>query len=320
MSTLAPGFARGADRPRLNLKGPILLGLAIVVLVIGGGLLAAVWTPIDKGASLSGTIVVETRTRAVQHDRGGIIGAVHVAEGAEIKAGDLIATLDTSSLDEQIGALRTQQKASLRQLDLIREEAALLGELVKKQLTSRPRLVAAERMIAEIEKEAAGFVGRIAIIEQELRKAEIRSPVAGRVLTLAVHGKGAVVAPGGKVADIVPVDDRLVVEGRLSPTLVDLVKPGLPAKVWLMGVAWRDSRPLAARLAWISPDTIEDRRTGLPYFSARVELEEPRSEIARRIALHPGQRADILVVTGARTLLEQLLDPILRNINRAFRI
>lgn len=307
-------------RPRLSLRGPILLGLAVIALVIGGGIGAATWTPIDKGASLSGTVIVETKTRAIQHDRGGIIGAVHVVEGAEIKAGDLVATIDTSALQEQVGALRTQQKAALRQLDLMREEALLLGDLVKKQLTSRPRLVAAERTIAEIEKEAAGFVGRIAIVEQEVAKAEIRSPVAGRILALAVHGRGAVVAPGGIVAQIVPLDDRLVIEGRLSPALIDLVKPGLPAKVWLTGVAWRDSRPLPARLAWISPDAIEDRRTGLTYFTARVELTQSRREIEGRLSLHPGQRADILVVTGARTLFEQLLDPILRNVNRAFRI
>lgn len=307
-------------RPRLDLRGPIAVGLAVIVLVIGGGFGAAVWTPIEKGASLSGTIIVETKTRAIQHDRGGIIGAVHVLEGAEIKAGDLVATLDTTSLDQQITALRAQQAASQRQLDLIREEASLLGELVKKQLTSRPRLVAAERQIAEIEKDVAGFVGRIAMMEQELRNAEIRSPVAGRVLSLAVHGRGAVVSPGGTVAEIVPLEDRLVVEGRLSPALIDLVKPGLPAKVWVTGVAWRDSRPLAARLAWISPDAVEDRRTGLTFFLARVELDEPRRALERRLPLHPGQRADILVITGARTLLEQLVTPIMRNLNRAFRI
>ena len=53
--------------------------------------------------------------------------------------------------------------------------------------------------------------------------------------------------------------------------------------------------------------------------STTLQLDEPRSEIARRFQLHPGQRTEILVRTGERTLLDHILDPVMRNINRAFR-
>jgi len=93
----------------------------------------------------------------------------------------------------------------------------------------------------------------------------------------------------------------------------------MPAKVWLTALSWREQRPLAARLAWVSPDSVEDRRSGLPYFLARVELQESRQEIAKRVPLQPGMRSEILLMTGQRTLLDQLVDPLLRNINKAFR-
>ena len=57
----------------------------------------------------------------------------------------------------------------------------------------------------------------------------------------------------------------------------------------------------------------------LPFFVTRIELDETRSEIAKRFQLHPGQRTEILVMTGQRTLLDHILDPVMRNINRAFR-
>ena len=93
----------------------------------------------------------------------------------------------------------------------------------------------------------------------------------------------------------------------------------MPAKVWLTGLSWREQRPLRARLAWVSPDSVEDKRTGSPYYVARVELSEARADIAKRMTLLPGMRSEVLLLTGERTLLDQLLDPLMRNINRAFR-
>jgi multidrug efflux pump subunit AcrA (membrane-fusion protein) len=139
------------------------------------------------------------------------------------------------------------------------------------------------------------------------------------VLTLAVNGKGAVVQPGATVLELVPEDDRLVIEGHIAPNQIENVKPGMPAKVWLSALSWREQRPLRAKLAWVSPDSVEDKRTGAPYYVARVELLETRSEIGKRMTLLPGMRAEILLQTGERTLLDQLVDPLMRNIARAFR-
>ena len=314
----APG-SQPMRAPRLDIRGPLLFAIGVILVFFGVGIGSAAYAPIDKGVALSGTIIVESKVKAVQNARGGIIGRIMVAEGQDVTAGQLLATLDTQALDDQIAALKAQQAASRRQLELIRQETTTMADLLERKLAARSRVLALERQVAEVEKEAASFVARIAIAEQELARAEIRSPVAGRVLSLAVTGPGAVVQPGAAIVEIVPQDDRLVIEGRLAPTLVDNVKHGMDAKVWLTGLNWRESRPIKARLAWLSPDSIEDKRSGQSYFVARVELTEPRAEIAKRVALHPGMRTEILLLTGERTLLDQLLDPLIRNINRAFR-
>ena len=174
-------------------------------------------------------------------------------------------------------------------------------------------------LVAEIEKEAAGIAARLGMAEREVERAAIRAPVSGRLLTLAVASQGGVIAPGGTVAEIVPDDDRLVIEGRLAPNQMENVRPGMAAKVWLTALSWREQRPLPATLAWVSPDSVEDRRTGAPYFIARVELTNSRSEISKTVALQAGMRSEVLLMTGQRTLLDQLIDPLMRNLNRAFR-
>jgi HlyD family type I secretion membrane fusion protein len=173
--------------------------------------------------------------------------------------------------------------------------------------------------VAEVEKEAAGHSAKIALLQQELERAAVTSPVSGRILTLHVTGPGAVIQPGQSVLELVPESDRLVIEGRLGPNQIDNVKPGMPAKVWLTALSWRDQRPLMGTLAWMSADAVEDKRTAAPYFVARIEIEGARDNVEKRVQLHPGMRAEILLLTGESTMLERLLDPLYRNVNRAFR-
>lgn len=305
--------------PRLDLGLPLMIGTVAVLTFFGAGLGGAAYAPIEKGVGLPGKIIVESKAKPVQHPRGGSIADVNVVEGQHVAMGDVLMTLDTQALCEQIAALRSQSEAAGRQLDLIRAEAATMSDLLERKLAAKSRVLQLERQVEEVSKEATGLASRIAVAQGELDKSALRAPVAGRVLSLAVAGRGAVVQPGATVLEIVPDDDRLVVEGHLTPNQVEDIKPGMTAKVWLTALSWRDQRPLLAKLAWVSADSVEDKRTGQPYFVARVELNETRAEIAKSVALQPGMRAEILLVTGHRTLLSQLLDPLMRSVHHAFR-
>lgn len=304
---------------RLDIGGPARAGWLVVLAFFGFGVGTAAMAPIDKGVGMPGTIIVESRVKPVQHERGGTVAAVLVSEGQKVRAGDVIATLDTTSVREQLTALQAQADAARRQLTLARQEAQTMSELLDRKLAARSRVLGLERQVAEIEKEAAALDARIAIAKNEISRAEVRAPEAGRILSLAVKGTGGVLQAGATAAEIVPDDDRLVIEGRLQPNQIENIRAGMPAKVWLTALSWREQRPLAAKLSWISPDVVEDRRSGAAHFIARVELSQPRSEIEKTIALQPGMRSEVLLLSGERTLLDQLIDPLMRNINRAFR-
>jgi RND family efflux transporter MFP subunit len=309
----------GRSHPALDVRLPVGIGVAVVVAFFGIGIGAAAYAPIDKGIGLPGTIIVETKVKAVQHQRGGQVSRIHVVEGQLVRAGDTLVTLDTRAIDEQLTAMKAQAELAKRQLSLARDEAATMTELLDRKLAARSRVLALERQVAELEKEAAGLIARIAVAEQELERAELRAPVGGRVLKLKVASEGAVVAPGATVLEIVPESDRLVIEGRLQPNQIEALKPGMAAKVWLTALSWREQRPLPARLAWVSADSVEDPRSGQHYFIARVELAERPADVSKQLVLHPGMRAEMVLLTGERTLLDQLIDPIMRNVNRAFR-
>lgn len=315
-SSAGPGRFRAE---RLDVRGPTLFGFSVIALFFGAGLGSAAFIPLDKGISFSGNVIVESKVQTVQHRIGGPVGRVLVQEGQQVKAGDILVALDTAQIDEQISTFKAQAEATRKQLDLIRQETQTYRELLEKKLAARSKVLGLERQTAEVEKELAGLESKIVVAEQDRSKMEVRAPLAGKILTLAVHGSGSVIQPGATVAEIVPEDDRLVLEGKLTPLQIEHADAGMSAKVWLRSLTFRDSRPFKAHLVWISADSVEDKRTGAAYFVARVELEDSRSEIAKRIALHPGMRAEMLLLTGERTLLDQLLDPLVRNMHRAFR-
>lgn len=310
--------ASGKPFPRLDIRMPVALGLSAIVAFFGLGVGSAAILPIDKGVGLPGTIIVESKVKPVAHQRGGIVASIAVSEGQTVAAGDLLVGLDTSALDEQITSLKTQRAAAERQLMLARQEASTIGDLQSRQLAAKSKVLALDRMVAEVEKDVSGLTARLQMAERERALMDIRAPVAGRVMALQAHAPGAVVPANAVVAEIVPNSDRLVVEAKLSPNQLENVKAGMDAKVWLSATSWREQRPLAAKLAWVSPDSVEDKRTGATYFVARVELSNATGDGSKPIALHPGMRAEVLLLTGRRTLLDQLLDPLMRNIHRAF--
>jgi multidrug efflux pump subunit AcrA (membrane-fusion protein) len=312
--------ARHARPPRrLNIGGPVVLGLIIIVAFFAGTLGWASIAPITKGATLPGTLIVEGRTRPVQHGKGGNVLRVHVREGQSVGKGQRLVTLDDAEIREAIRAANGQLAGARNEQAIVTRELGIIGDLVQRQLSPRPRLAELERQSAQVEKEIMVVTARVAALEQELGRTEIFAPISGRVLSLAVKGRGAVVTPGATVLEIVPVNDRLVIEGKLAANDIDGVSPGMRAKVWLSALNRREAEPLKGRVAWISPDVTDDKQTGQPHYLIRIVLKDSREAIEDRVKLYPGMRTEILLVKGTSTLLDRLLDPLTRNIDRAFR-
>lgn len=312
--------ARPAERfRRLNVRGPLFVGYLIIIFFFFGGLGWAAVAPVTKGATVNGALITESKTKAVQHGKGGNIKQIHVREGQQVAKDQLLITLDDADILETMRGIEGQIAAARSELALVKREHGIIGDLVRRQLTPRPKLVELERQIMQLERDINTATSRISVLQAELDRTIIRAPVSGRLLTLAVTGTSAVVAPGGTVAEIVPLSDLLVVEGKLAANDIEGVHPGMQAKVWLSALNRREAEPLKARLAWISPDSIEDKQTGQSHYRVRVVLKDSREQIEQRVQLHAGMRTEILIVKGTTTVLDSLLDPILRNVERAFR-
>ena len=145
----------------------------------------------------------------------------------------------------------------------------------------------------------------------------ITAPQDGVVVDLRLVTPGGVIAPGQPLMDIVPVDDKLIIEARVRPADVEVVHTGQPAQVHLAGFNAATAPPLDGTLNYVSADMLTDPRNAENYFVARVALAE--DEAKKAPSLFPGLPAEVLIVTGQRRAITYFTQPITDRLRRAFR-
>lgn len=225
-----------------------------------------------------------------------------------------------------------------RLLALQRSQAELLGQqgdLKARIAQAREAIGGAELEVMKIdidrredvEAQLADTQAKKAEIDQQLHermdrlsRTTIIAPVAGKVLDIRFKTAGGVVKPGEAVADIVPTDDTLVIDARVSIKDIDVVRAGLKASVVFPAYRQRTLPRLEARVTSVSADTLTDERTGERYYTARVEVDRDKiHHIAPIIELQPGMASEVFIATGNRTMLAYLFGPFLDTLRRSFR-
>jgi HlyD family secretion protein len=262
--------------------------------------------------------------------------------------------------EAEIGGLEVQIASAHRQLALVDEELQAVIDLVSKGFERKPRLLALERSVAEIEgmigADRAGIArarqvmaearqqmrslvsehaetvagelaeGRksLAAIEEKLRatadrlaRSVIRASVAGTVVGLQVTTPGGVIDPGEPLMGLVPEGADLLLEARVAPIDVDEVHAGLRAQVHLLAYKSRNLPRIEGVVQEVSADRLEDPQTREPYYLARIAVAP--AALPGGISLAPGMPAEVMIVTGERTLLDYLTKPLTDALYRGLR-
>ena len=233
--------------------------------------------------------------------------------------------------DELEGLRELQEKGfypRIRVLERERELAQLegrAGRLRAEIAESRERIGEAREQVQQARREYRAEVlanlreteTRISDYRQELAQARteldnryILAGFSGRVHDVQVASAGDVVRPGDTMLQIVPDNDTLVVEARVAPTDIDLVRAGMSARVRMTALSQSTTPSLKGTVKWVSPDRLQDQETRQPYFTARIEI--PGEEL-RKLGdqeLQSGMPAQTLIQTGERTLAEYIWKPI----------
>ncbi len=182
----------------------------------------------------------------------------------------------------------------------------------------------AQRKIQETEltfrndarKELADVMGKLNALNEgavaladRVDKAQVKSPVRGRVQRLLANTVGGVVQPGKDIVEIVPLDDKLVLEAKVQPKDIAFIHPGQDATVKFSAYDFSIYGGIPAKVENISPDTVVDER-GNAFYQVRVRTTQ--ANFRKDMPIIPGMTAEVDVLTGNKTVLAYLLKPVLK--------
>jgi adhesin transport system membrane fusion protein len=235
----------------------------------------------------------------------------------ELAAKGYRSKLEVLKLEQKFTDLDGQVKST--RIAIPQAQAALSEaerRLDERRLSHRSQALAE---MAQQKGELAALQEALRAQEDRVTRRDVRSPVHGVVKHLKVHTIGGVIQPGADLVEIVPVDDRLLVEARVSPADIAFIRPGQKATVKLTAYDYSIYGGLPAELEHISADSLTNER-GEPYYLIRVRTHQAHlGGEDNKLAVMPGMVASVDIVTGERTVFQYIMKPLLKTTQRALR-
>jgi len=250
-------------------------------------------------------------------------------------------TSEIALLEKELGAVRQLWDKKLVQLNRVteveRDAARLAGERgqlmasiaqakgkvaeVKLQIIQVDEEMRSEvaQELSEIRAKLSEFSERKVTAEDQLKRIDIRAPQDGTVHELEIHTVGGVVGAGEPLMLIVPRNDDLIVEARVSPTDIDQLQAGQPAVLHFSGLNQGTTPEVDGQISRIGADISTDETTGRPYFVARVTIDAKSLAKLDGLKLVPGMPVEVFMETAPRTVLSYVLKPLNDQIERTFR-
>lgn len=177
----------------------------------------------------------------------------------------------------------------------------------------------ATREMREAQLRINDVLPRLAADRDVLSRLELRAPIDGEVVNLAIFTKGGVIDPGRPVLDIVPSARVIVAEAEIRPEDIEYLRVGQRAEVIPTGFNPRATAPITGEVRVISADRVTDTRSGRTYFKAEVALVADQDKGRLLARLGPGMPVEVVVPVAPRTALDYLTAPLRESFRSAWR-
>ena len=231
------------------------------------------------------------------------------------------------NLEESISDLTTS-------LTLVQQELRMTEPLVAKGAASEVEVLRLKRQASDLQKQINDTRSQYYVkAREELSKANtdvetqrqivkgksdtlnrtvFRAPVRGVVKEIDVMTLGGVIPPNGKIMTIVPLDEQLLIEARISPRDIAFIRPNQQALVKITAYDYAIYGGLHGKVTVISPDTIRDEvKQDQFYYRVyiRTDSDKLRNKQGKTFAITPGMVATVDIRTGQKTVLDYLIKP-----------
>ena len=255
--------------------------------------------------------VFDTRVRKVNQD-------IDVISQAEKRLTESLSLLNRElELTRKLHAQKVVPEIEMLRLD--RQASEMRGQLAEAQ-SKIINIRTAFR--SQADEDLAKSRGDLAVLDENIKSAqdrvartELKSPVHGIVNKINVTTVGAVVQPGAILMEIVPLDDSLLVEGRIRPQDIAFIRPEQPAVVKITAYDPSVYGSLKGKVERISADTIADDKADRgerPETFYRVVVRTDKNHLGtaeNQLPIIPGMVATVEILTGEKSVLDYIVRP-----------
>ncbi len=175
-----------------------------------------------------------------------------------------------------------------------------------------------ESQLTDVQKEVQSLADRMAALDYEAKNTLIRSPIDGTVVGLNIHTVGGVIRSGEPLMDVVPHNEPLIIQAQVPTNLIDKVHVGLPVEIQFPAFSHSQTPNIPGTVQVVAADSVVDQKTGMPYYSVKVQVTPEGMKMLGVHKIRPGMPATALLITGERTMLNYLLKPLIDRMNIAF--
>ncbi|XXN62593.1 HlyD family type I secretion periplasmic adaptor subunit [Enterobacter ludwigii] len=362
---------------------------AVRLIVISTALIlvSVIWAwfgVLDEVSTGTGKVIPSSRDQVLQSLEGGILTELYVHEGDQVQAGQVVARLDATRSQSNVGESAARYRAALAAASRLNAEVNDQPLSFPPELSKFPDLMASEARLyktrrAQLSDATAQFKESLALANRELAitqrlaktgaassvevlrlqrdksdlelkltdmrsqyyvqareelakanaeadsmaqvvkgredtvtRLTIRSPMRGIVKNIKVSTVGGVVPPNGELMNIVPMNDRLLIEARLSPRDIAFIHPGQRAVVKISAYDYAIYGGLNGVVESISPDTIQDEvKPEIYYYRVfiRTDNDYVQNKAGKRFSISPGMVSTVDIKTGEKTVMDYLIKP-----------
>ncbi|MCG9015068.1 HlyD family type I secretion periplasmic adaptor subunit, partial [Laribacter hongkongensis] len=250
----------------------------------------------------------EVRARASQAAQSYDLTAKELAVTRPLKDVGAVSDVDLMRLERDVARYRGEREQANAQIPKIQAAITEASRKIEEvELTFRNK--ASSELSETMGKLNSLSEGSVAL-EDKVRLSEIRSPVNGEVKRLYLNTIGGVVQPGKDIVEIVPLDDGLLLETRISPRDIAFLHPGQRAVVRYTAYDYTVYGGMEGEVENIGADTITDDK-GNAFYIVKVRTKGSRLG-EQKLPIMPGMVAQVDIMTGKKTILSYLLKPVLR--------
>lgn len=234
-----------------------------------------------------------------------------------------------SSLSKAV-ALQNKEVRILENLsdqELVSERELLKAQQTASETQARLDSFESEYMTTRSDEYAQAFnelnalKQTLEIRRDQLKRTTLIAPVRSIVNKVLINTIGGVISPGEEILELIPLDDELRIEARISPKDIAFVRPDMRATIKLSAYDYTIYGNLSGSVRHISADTFEDEihRDAPPYYKVTISVDQTSlKKSGEQIEIRPGMLAQAELHVGEKTVLQYLLKPLFKT-TEAFR-